>query len=114
MRPQFPFVQVHLLENSSDCYTEFGEGWSYVCIPSEANDALGVAYEINGSLFLWPSPLHAVEGGVEFAAMHLHRSKAKFSMEDCRDSEDVSCQKDRGPHFLNFVLLNISLYWTAQ
>ncbi|CAJ1389791.1 unnamed protein product [Effrenium voratum] len=87
-------MEVHLLENSSDCYTEFGEGWSYVCIPSEANDALGVAYEINGSLFLWPSPLHAVEGGVEFAAMHLHRSKAKFSMEDCRDSEDVSCQKE--------------------
>ena len=77
-------VEVHSLQNVSNCFSEFGKGWSYVCIPFDVhatNDVFGASYEIKDSLFIWPSPLHPVEHGSEFAAMHLHRSKASFQMQ---------------------------------
>ena len=76
-------MEVHRLQNTSDCYTEFGPGWSFVCIPSEAGDSFGVAYEIGESLMLWPSPPHLLGDRVEFAALHLHRSKQGFQWESC-------------------------------
>ena len=88
-------MEVHELQNRSDCYTEFGLGWSFVCVPSEGGDAFGVAYEVDTDrgLFLWPSPPHSVDGGVEFAALHLHRSKQGFQWESC-PSKPVTCQKE--------------------
>ncbi|CAE7236264.1 SLC8A2 [Symbiodinium pilosum] len=76
-------MEVHRLQNTSDCYTEFGPGWSFVCIPSEAGDSFGAAYEIGESLMLWPSPPHLLGDRVEFAALHLHRSKQGFQWESC-------------------------------
>ena len=88
-------MEVHELKNSSDCYTEFGHGWSFACVPSEGGDAFGVAYEIDAGrrLLLWPSPPHLVDGGVEFAALHLHRSKEGFQWEPCQAT--VTCQRER-------------------
>lgn len=77
-------MEVHLLQNSSNCFSEFGEGWSYVCIPYDVNirsDVFGASYEIfQNRLFLWPAPLHSVDDGSEFAAFHLHRSKQAFQV----------------------------------
>ena len=82
-------MDVHLLQNNSNCFSEFGEGWSYVCIPYDVNigsDVFGASYEIfQNRLFLWPAPLHSVDDGSEFAAFHLHRSKQAFQVlcKDC-------------------------------
>ncbi|CAK9001841.1 unnamed protein product [Durusdinium trenchii] len=95
--------EVHLLQNVSNCFSEFGEGWSFVCIPFDThamNDAFGASYEVNQKrLFLWPSPLRPVDRGSEFAAFHLHRSKASFKMhwENCGPSENNwHCYKNNG------------------
>ena len=76
-------MEVHLLQNNSNCFSEFGEGWSFVCIPFDVvgTDAFGVSYEIRQNrLFLWPAPLYPIKNGSEFAAFHLHRSKHAFQV----------------------------------
>eukprot|EP00438_Fugacium_kawagutii_P004744 Skav203081 [mRNA] locus=scaffold447:40303:42622:- [translate_table: standard] len=75
-------MEVHMLQNTSNCFSEFGEGWSYVCVPFDVNagsDAFGASYEVfQNRLYLWPAPLHSLNDGSEFAAFHLHRTKQAF------------------------------------
>eukprot|EP00435_Cladocopium_sp_Y103_P037040 s1213_g9.t1 len=90
-------MEVHLLQNTSNCFSEFGEGWSYVCIPFDVgSDAFGASYEVfQNHLYLWPAPLHAVKSGSQFAAFHLHKSKRAFQdVLDCGATGSWLCYKE--------------------
>merc|ERR1712216_133041 len=87
-------MALHRLRNLSNCYPEFGDGWSFACIPNtppiDNLGAHGIAYIVGPeTVSARPSPFRLSQASsVEFAFLHLHRLKDGFSISEGALSSD--------------------------